>query len=284
MKVFMESSHMRQEITMEVKQVKLIYFSPTGTTQKVLESIAKGITAEDAQHINLTLPEGARQTIPPFSDELVIIGAPVYGGRLPVAAINRFRQIKANNNLAVPIVAYGNREFEDALLELKNLSIELGLNPIAAGAYIGEHSFATRDVPIANGPPDSLDVQKAMDFGEQIKEMVKSIQLPDARMDLEIPGRFPYEGGARSLTVSPVIQKDACIVCGTCAGVCPTGAISINESVEHKAELCIRCCACIKSCHTQARVWEDSVMKGFASWLNENCSTRKEPQFFGIDI
>ena len=42
---------------MEIKQVKLIYFSPTGTTQKVLESIAKGIAAHDVEHINLTLPQ-----------------------------------------------------------------------------------------------------------------------------------------------------------------------------------------------------------------------------------
>ena len=109
---------------MEVKQVKLIYFSPTGTTQKVLESIAKGITVEDVEHINLTLPEGAQQTIPPFSDELVIMGAPVYGGRLPVDAINRFKQLRASKTLAILIVVYGNREFEDALLELKNLAIE----------------------------------------------------------------------------------------------------------------------------------------------------------------
>ena len=85
---------------MKVKQVKLIYFSATGTTQKVLESIAKGITVEDVEHINLTLPEGARQTILPFSDELVIIGAPVYGGRLPVDAINRIKQIKSKQNLS----------------------------------------------------------------------------------------------------------------------------------------------------------------------------------------
>ncbi len=72
---------------MEVKQVKLIYFSPTGTTQKVLESIAKGITVEDVEHINLTLPKISQQIIPPFSDELVILGAPVYGGRLPMLKI-----------------------------------------------------------------------------------------------------------------------------------------------------------------------------------------------------
>ena len=129
---------------MEVKQVKLIYFSPTGTTQKVLESIAKGITVEDVEHINLTLPEGARPTMPPFSDELVIIGAPVYGGRLPVHAINRFKQLKASKTLAIVIVVYGNREFEDALLELKNLATELGFNPVAAGAFIGEALFCNK--------------------------------------------------------------------------------------------------------------------------------------------
>jgi ferredoxin len=268
---------------MEVKQVKLVYFSPTGTTQKVLESIAKGITGEDVEHINLTLPEDARETIPPFSDELVILGSPVYGGRLPVDAIKRFKQLKASRTLAIPIVVYGNREFEDALLELKNLAIALGFAPVAGGAFIGEHSFATEDVPIANGRPDSLDVQKAMAFGTKIKAKVTALPSLDTQMDLEIPGRFPYEGGARSMTVSPVTREDTCTVCGTCASVCPTAAISIKGSVATNIELCIRCCACVKNCPTGARVWQNDKMKEIASWLNKNCSARKEPQIFGID-
>jgi ferredoxin len=268
---------------MEVKQVKLVYFSPTGTTQKVLESIAKGITGEDVEHINLTLPEDARETIPPFSDELVILGSPVYGGRLPVDAIKRFKQLKASQTLAIPIVVYGNREFEDALLELKNLAIALGFAPVAGGAFIGEHSFATEDVPIANGRPDSLDVQKAMAFGTKIKAKVTALPSLDTQMDLEIPGRFPYEGGARSMTVSPVTREDTCTVCGTCASVCPTAAISIKGSVATNIELCIRCCACVKNCPTGARVWQNDKMKEIASWLNKNCSARKEPQIFGID-
>lgn len=269
---------------MQVKQVKLIYFSPTGTTQEIVESIAKGFGIKDVVHINLTLPKGVEQTISLVSDELVIIGAPVYGGRLPVDAIKRFKKIKASKTLAVLIAVYGNREFEDALLELKNLAVELGFIPVAAGAFIGEHSFATKDVPIANGRPDRLDVQKAMDFGVKIKDKVAALQSSDAQMDLEIPGRFPYEsGGARSMAVSPVTKEDTCTICGTCASVCPTAAITINGSVATKIELCIRCCACIKKCPTDARVWEDNTMKNIASWLNENCSTRKEPQIVGID-
>ncbi|WP_022669136.1 4Fe-4S binding protein [Desulfospira joergensenii] len=268
---------------MEVKKVKLIYFSPTGTTRKILESIAGGIRVEDVEQIDLTLPEGAEQPIQFFSDELVLIGAPVYGGRLPIDAINRFKSLKADGALAVPIVVYGNREFEDSLLELKDLAVELGFHPVAGGAFIGEHSFATEEVPIANGRPDSLDVQRATDFGAQIKDKVTALQSSDVPMNLEIPGRFPYEGGARSMTVSPVTREDICTVCGTCASRCPTAAISINGSVTTEVELCIRCCACIKNCPTRARVWQDSTMETIANWLNENCADRKEPQVFGVD-
>jgi ferredoxin len=269
---------------MEIKRVKLVYFSPTGTTRKILESLTKGIGIEEVGHIDLTLPEGAQPNVPPFSDELVIIGAPVYGGRLPVTAINRFKQLKASNTLAIPIVVYGNREYEDALLELKNLAIDLGFIPVAAGAFIGEHSFATKDIPIANGRPDSLDVQKAMDFGTKIKDKIAALQSPGAPMNLEIPGRFPYEGGARAMVVSPVTKEDICILCGMCASVCPTSAVSVDGNVATRVEHCIRCCACIKNCPTGARVMEDGMWLKIANWLNQNCATRKEPQLFGVEV
>jgi len=269
---------------LDVKQLKLIYFSPTGTTQKVLDSIARGIAAENVEHVNLTFPEGAQQPIPLLSDDLVIIGAPVYGGRLPVDAVNRFKQLKANKTLAILIVVYGNREFEDALLELKNHAIELGFIPVAGGAFIGEHSYASKEVPIANGRPDNLDVQKATDFGLKIKEKITTLQSLDAIGDLAVPGSFPYEArGALSMAVSPITNEDTCIVCGTCADVCPTKAISINGGVATNIELCIRCCACVKSCPTGARVMEDSTIEKVANWLNENCSIRKEPQTFWVD-
>ena len=106
---------------MKNNTIKLLYFSPTGTTRKVLESIAKGITDRIVEHIDLTMPENGQKPVPPFKDEIVLIGVPVYGGRVPVEAIKRLQRITANKTLAIPVVVYGNREFEDALLELKNL-------------------------------------------------------------------------------------------------------------------------------------------------------------------
>lgn len=267
---------------MDIQQVKLVYFSPTGTTKKVLESIARGIDFGDVERVDLTPPDAVQETFPPFSDELVVFGAPVYGGRLPVEAVHRFRQLRARDTLAVLIVVYGNREFDDALLELKDLSVDLGFLPFAAGAFIGEHSFATDDLPIANGRPDRVDIQKAMGFGAEIRNRVKALPSRDALPELEVPGRFPYEGGALSLAVAPVTDDDMCNVCGECLSVCPTGAISVDKRVVTKPELCIRCSACIKECPEDARSWEDEMMKEIATWLNENCSIRKEPQLFGI--
>jgi ferredoxin len=85
------------------------------------------------------------------------------------------------------------------------------------------------------------------------------------------------------MAVSPVTNEDTCIVCGTCASVCPIAAISIDGSVVTEIELCIRCCACIKNCPTGARFMKEGPWKDVANWLNENCSTRKEPQIFGIE-
>ena len=136
-----------------------------------------------------------------------MLGAPVYGGRLPAVAIERFERIKAAGTLAVPVVVYGNREFEDALLELKNLALELGFQPVAGGAFVGEHSFETEDSPIAHGRPDGQDAQKAVDFGAKTKDKVAALASPEALGELEIPGRFPYEGGATAMSISPVSRK-----------------------------------------------------------------------------
>lgn len=267
---------------MDFKQVRLIYFSPTGTTRKVLESIAKGMSVKNATHIDMTLPKESFQEVTTFSDDLVIIGAPVYGGRLPAEAVKRFRHIKADQTPAVIIVVYGNREFEDSLLELRNLAVELGFIPVAGGAFIGEHSFATKNTPIANGRPDDLDIQKAADFGTNVIKTIKSYEVPSSLADFEIPGRFPYESMVRSMTVSPVTRDEKCTLCGICADLCPTAAISVDERVTTKVELCIRCSACIKKCPEDARFWDDDMMKTITKWLHENCSARKEPSFFGI--
>jgi len=262
---------------MEFKRIKMVYFSPTKTTKKVLENIALGLGIDEIEDCDLTYPP-IDQTIDTFSDEIVLIGAPVYAVRLPVEGVNRFRKLKAYNSLAIIVVVYGNREFDDALLELKNLVVELGFTPIAAAAFVGEHSFSTDELPIGHGRPDRLDIDYTNEFARKIKDKIKT--LSTSQIDLEVPGNFPYKDAMPPNKVAPVTNEELCHLCGECIELCPTGAIFLDESIQTDAALCIRCCACIKSCPHEARVIEDSAWKAIGAKLNANCSVRKEPQFF----
>ena len=162
---------------MDVKTVTLAYFSPTGTTKKVVESIAETIGAKDVKEIDLTKPDIMTKEVGEIKEGLAILGAPVYAGRVPAEAAKRFEKVKGNGIPAVVVVVYGNREYEDALLELRDIAVRQGFKPIAGGAFIGEHSFSSDVTPLAAGRPDGQDIDIARDLGEKLAVQMKDIDL-----------------------------------------------------------------------------------------------------------
>lgn len=262
---------------MNIDTATLVYFSPTQTTKKVLESIAQGMQAGVVSYVDLTPPV----TTPTFSldaSTVAIIGAPVYGGRLPEVAVERLRRLRGNGTPAVLVVVYGNRAFEDALLEMKNVAEACGFVPIAGAAFIGEHSYSTEALPIALSRPDAADVAKAVAFGQQVREKLAR-HTPGV---LAVPGNYPYKERrppAENPSV-PVTHADLCTLCGQCANACPTAAITVSDTVTTDAAACIQCCACTRACPTGARVMEDPRILRTATWLYENYSARKEPEVY----
>ncbi|MEE9516784.1 MAG: 4Fe-4S binding protein [Candidatus Adiutricales bacterium] len=265
---------------MNFNKVKLVYFSPTNTTRTVLESIAQGITVDNIEHFDLTPPGTRTRNFDGAPDDVAIIGTPVYGGRVPLVALDRLKRFKARRTPAVIVVLYGNREYEDALLELKNLAAEAGFIPVAGGAFIGEHSFANDTTPIANGRPDQEDRKKAKAFGKAISKKLGDMKRLEDVDPIEVPGNFPHRERGKSANISPVTDSETCALCETCASVCPTGAVTVDDSVVTNAEECILCCACVKNCPTGARIMEAPGIKQVANWLNTNFSKRKEPETY----
>lgn len=265
---------------MDIPAVKLIYFSPTGTTKNVLEGIAQGIQAATVETLDLTPPAAETQVFEELHDELAIIGAPVYGGRIPLTAVHRLQQLKANNTPAIVVAVYGNREYEDALLELNDLAVEAGFKPVAGGAFIGEHSFSNGETPIAAGRPDPEDLEKAKEFGKTIRGKVETLQALEQISSVKVPGNFPYKERGNSSLISPATQETLCTTCGTCATVCPTAAITVDGTVSTDQEACTLCCACVKNCPTNARVMDHPRIKHSAEWLHTNFHERKEPEMY----
>jgi len=266
---------------MTICTTQLIYFSPTRTTQQVLTGIAQGIDTNDVIHLDLTPPGVRGRTFEVGPETVAVLGAPVYGGRLPKVAVERLYRVRGNGAPAVLVVVYGNRAFEDALLELKNIAEACGFVPIAGAAFIGEHSYSTEAMPIAPGRPDAADMEKAVAFGQQVREKLAQTSYEDLP-PLYVPGNYPYKEQKPSTGTSPAPTTiaDLCTLCGDCAAVCPTAAITVGDTVITKAAVCIRCCACTRACPTGARVMEDPRILRTAAWLYEEHSARKEPEVF----
>ena len=226
---------------MKINRLKLITYSPTGTSEKTVKAIQQGIGI-DYDIVDLTLPSSESKNYTFDESDLAIIAAPVYSGRIPPVAVKRISRLKASKTPTVLVVVYGNREFEDALLELKNTTEPNGFMAFAAGAFIGEHSFDTPETPIATGRPDAEDIKKAKEFGEKIKTKIEKIDELD---DFPVPGNYPYRE-VKSSTRSPVTNPDTCILCGMCARVCPTGCVTVSDTVETDSSNCTACTACVK--------------------------------------
>ena len=257
-----------------MRTAHLIYFSPTGTTETVSTSIVRGLAAKNVIHYDLTRPNASFEVA--LTDGMAIIATPVYAGRVPELFLQRFQGITARGVPAVLVALYGNREFEDALVELRDVSIAKGFNVVAAGAFIGEHSYSTRAHPIALGRPNAEDLELATRFGKQIAAKIQ-------RKDLDVPsieGNVPYKKRIQLGGVAPETDDRKCTLCGKCAAVCPTGIITVSDSIKTHADSCIMCCACVKGCNFEARTFNHPQIEEKRVMLQNNCSTPKTPAIY----
>lgn len=262
---------------MNIDRVRVIYFSPTGTSKRVVIAITEGFDGISVEETDLTYPEFS--TCGYLSpNDLMVIGVPVYAGRVPALAVKRMEAITGSNTPAVIVAVYGNREFEDALVELRDIVTEKGFQVVAAAAFIGEHSYSTDEFPIAAGRPDGEDIVKAREFGRSVAQVIASFEGEYSMID--IPGNVPYKEGKGISTFTPVVDEDICTQCGTCVDNCPSGSISLESMVLIAVESCILCASCVKTCPEEAISFTSTPVHEKMVMLNKKCSARKEPQIF----
>lgn len=238
-------------------------FSPTGGTQRVADAIASALNVNKIDLCAELAP------LPLFTPLMAVL--PVYGGRLPAVAVERLRKIKGAGQPAVAVVVYGNRAYDDALLELKNELTDAGFTVVAAAAFVAEHSIVRS---IAAGRPNAQDIAIAADFGKAVAAKLAS----DDKTPVTVPGNYPY----KDLPKMPVVPLtlEACGGCGRCARLCPVGAIPANAPHTTDASKCILCMRCVAICPRRARIMPPPALEMFTQRLNAVAAEPKQPELF----
>lgn len=255
---------------MEYSKVNLIYFSATSTTRKIIHFIAAGLGI--GQVTNYDITQGEQEVVTFGEDEIAIFGVPVYAGRVPAIAVKSLEKFKGANTAAIIVCVYGNRDFDDALLELQEIVSANCFKVISAGAFIAQHSIFPG---VGQGRPDESDKTIAMVFGETSLEKLSCEGDINVFPQIIVKGNTPYKKPG-SIPLSPKTSKK-CNTCGRCVRLCPVQAIDKNNPRKTDKNRCIVCARCISVCPEKAKYF-GGLLYWFASGkFTKKHAGRKEP-------
>lgn len=269
-------------------KVTALYFSPTHTTKKIVEQIASSLAAMlriECDSMDITTPCSRKQQIIFDSNNIVIFGSPVYIGRLPNLISPYFKTFAGNGAAAVAVVVYGNRAYDDALAEARDILVSDGFNCVAAAAFVGEHSFSRI---LGGGRPDGSDLETAVRYAGRIYEKLAGGKAGEG---FDVPGNPEALRGFYHATdkngssvdirkVKPQTDRSLCNNCGFCASICPMGSINPADCSQVTG-ICIKCCACVKRCPSGAKYFDNPEYLGHKSLLEEKfASVRKNPELY----
>ncbi|MDO5040745.1 MAG: 4Fe-4S binding protein [Peptoniphilus sp.] len=215
-----------------------IYFSPRGSTKKICNSLAKHFS----EFVEVPID---KSPLPDLSeDDLVILAMPVFYGRIPKYARNILENFQGKGASLVILAVFGNRAYDDALMEMKLLFSERGFKLLGAGAFVSRHSIMRN---VASNRPDEFDFKELELFAHALKEKLQT----SARDDFEFPGNIPL----KPLRENKVFPKgdESCINCNICVKECPVGAIPATNPRDTHEDLCISCMRCVEICPVLCR-------------------------------
>ncbi len=248
--------------------VHAIYFSPAGSTKKIVEKVAEGISAGFVAH---DITQGLKEEILLDDADVAVVGVPSYSGRVPVLAAHYLSEIEANDAACILVCVYGNRAWEDTLLELSQICRKSGFAEISAAAFIARHSIFP---DVAANRPNRADMEQARNFGEESLKLIKG----NKHHHINLPGNIPF-GEIRRAPFIPETD-DCCTQCGLCACLCPTAAIDPADAKNTHADLCISCARCIEYCPVNARKFAGALYEKSQANFKKQYVSKKEIELF----
>ncbi len=246
---------------------KYIYFTATNTTWRVMEALG----AEAQNSLNITLSRPADEALSFSEEDMVYIGFPVFGGRVPSIVLERLQALQGNGCQVVVVAVYGNRHYDDAIREMEAFAQRHNCRVVASVAAVAQHSIVNT---IATGRPDATDLRR-------LAQIRASIEMRREEGLLKAMPLRPEESYKeyRQMPVVPQTSED-CVLCGMCARECPVQAITVNEACATDAGKCILCMRCVAVCPALARQLPAPALQAVTDHIQSRCVERREAELF----
>lgn len=260
---------------MQLQNITAVIFSATGNSKKLALAAARGMGKETPKLLDCTAKDAVDQQVTLSEQEAAVFCAPVYAGRIPPTALEHLSRVKGCNTPAVVMVSFGNRDYDDALLELCDHCRKNGFVPVVAGAFVGKHTFGS----IAVDRPNAEDLKQATALGELAAQTLAQVGAATELPPLWVQGNCPYKELKKLPCFAPK-TGGSCNRCGACVKACPTGAIDAHNPSRTDKSRCISCFACVKTCPKQAKAPAGLLYRAMAGVLTKKLSTPVPNQVF----
>ena len=254
-----------------------VYFSGKGTTKACADCIASEMGMEVNEYNWLT-PAAVQEKIQIPAGEALLFSMPVYGGFIPHICAELVSTLEGNHTPAVIAAVYGNRHYDDALVQMRDLLEKQGFIVIAAGAFLAEHSIFTT---VAAGRPDEDDRAAMKEFAGRGRGPLGQRELWEDKK-IQVPGKTAYDPSAFKGVPFHPDGDEKCVGCGKYVQVCPQGAISRENPRETDGALCISCGACIAVCPEKARDYHGEAYLAARAGFEKKCAQYRKPEMYYI--
>ena len=221
-----------------------ITFSPTGGTKKCADLLSAAWNEKTEIDLMKRQDDFTKYTF--TAEDICLVAVPSFGGRVPAVATERLQMMQGGGAKAILVVVYGNRAYEDTLVELEDTLTERGFVPMAGAAAVAEHSIFRE---FAAGRPDANDEIQLKDWSSKIKGKLEA----GTERAMPFVGNRPYK---------------------------KYGAIPADKPNETDGDKCITCMACVAACPMQARALNPVALAGAKAMLKKALAGRKENELF----
>jgi len=266
----------------------VIYFSQTGSTEKVAKAIQRGIQSVTRQCDIVKLKDTDLGSLAKY--DLIGLGCPVFAFKEPenvTTFIKRMAKARVLGRHCFVFATHGGHP-GNVLPGMASKLERVGLRVIGAFNCDGQLNLPFYSTPwFTDGHPDDIDLKQAADFGA---EMARNSERLSKGETVPIP-RFKWLRGplygriaAMAKQVKPELTLDMekCVYpkCSLCVEHCPAGAINLSADPIVYRKGCIGCLVCEHICPIGAIQYAEGWMESLWNFVIELQRTNRYVEWY----